>query len=190
MTGTRRRSTNPAVAAVLQPTQPSQHHLLGATAVAAYLGVVVAANWLVEHYGIVPVGFGLLAPAAVYAVGVALVLRDLVQWSLGRRWALAALAVAAGLSYLVAAPAVATASAVAFAASELLDFAVFTWLAPRWARAVFIGGVAGLALDSVLFLSIAFGSLTLLPGQLLGKFYGIALATLVISARRRCRRAG
>lgn len=43
--------------------------------VLAYLGSVVAANWLIEHFGIVPVGFGSAAPAGVFAVGPALVLR-------------------------------------------------------------------------------------------------------------------
>ncbi|MFE3262024.1 hypothetical protein ACFXPS_42570 [Nocardia sp. NPDC059091] len=47
-----------------------------------------------------------------------------------------------------------------------------------------IGGVAGALLDSILFLYIAFGSLTLLPGQVLGKVYGLAVASLVIGARR------
>jgi hypothetical protein len=62
---------------------------------------------------------------------------------------------------------------------------VFTWLAPRWATAVFAGGLAGLIVDSALFLLIAFGSLTFLPGQVLGKLYGILLATIAITIRRK-----
>ena len=98
---------------------------------------------------------------------------------------LAAIGTAAGLSYLVADAQVATASAAAFAVSELVDFALFTWVAPRWARAVFVGGIAGAVVDSLIFLSIAFGSLAFLDGQVLGKAYGIAAATVVIAARRR-----
>jgi uncharacterized PurR-regulated membrane protein YhhQ (DUF165 family) len=163
----------------------SRRRWIGVAAVAGYLSAVIGANWLIEHVGIVSVGFGFVAPAGVFAVGPALVLRDLVQWSLGKRFALAVLAVGAMLSYLVADPAVATASAAAFAVGELVDFIVFTWLAPRWTRAVFLGGVAGLLLDSVLFLAIAFGSLAFLPGQVLGKVYGVALAAIIISLRRR-----
>ncbi len=37
----------------------------------AYVATVPVANWLVERFGVVPVGFGLRAPAAVYLVGVA-----------------------------------------------------------------------------------------------------------------------
>jgi hypothetical protein len=39
--------------------------------------------------------------------------------------------------------------------------------------------------DSVIFLQIAFGSLGFLPGQVLGKAYGITLAAVLIAARRR-----
>jgi queuosine precursor transporter len=165
-------------------------------AAVAYVGTVLAANWAVQHYGIVPVGFSQSAPAGVYFVALALVLRDLVQWLMGRcagqgptkeqvAVMVGLIAVAAGLSYVVASPKLATASALAFGFSELLDFALFTWIAPRWARAVFVGGIAGAVADSVIFLSVAFGSLEFLPGQILGKTYGIALATVVIAARRR-----
>ncbi|RJO71038.1 VUT family protein [Nocardia panacis] len=152
--------------------------------VLAYLGAVVAANWLIERFGVVPVGFGLSGPAGVFLVGPALVLRDGVQYLWGKPVALLTLAVGAVLSYFVAGPEVATASAVAFAVSELADFVVFTWLAPRWTRAVLFGGIAGALLDSILFLYIAFGSLAFLPGQVLGKVYGVALAALIIGARR------
>ena len=158
---------------------------VGSVAVVGYLSSIVGANWLISRFGIVPVGFGLMAPAGVFAIGPALVLRDLVQWSLGKTVSLVALAVGGVLSYFVADPAVATASAVAFALSELVDFALFTVIAPRWARAVFVGGIAGLLLDSAVFLLVAFGSLAYMPGQVLGKAYGVILATIVIAARRR-----
>jgi uncharacterized PurR-regulated membrane protein YhhQ (DUF165 family) len=162
----------------------------------AYLSTTVAANWAIHHYGIVSVGFGYAAPAGVYFVALALILRDLLQWGLGRRageapkpWQvatmLAVIAAGAGLSYLVADSLVASASAAAFAASEIIDFAIFTAIAPRWARAVFFAGIVGAVVDSLIFLSIAFGSLAFLPGQILGKTYGIAAATIVIAARRR-----
>jgi uncharacterized PurR-regulated membrane protein YhhQ (DUF165 family) len=157
----------------------------GLAALAAYVSTVIGANWLIQKYGPIPVGFGLTAPAGVYVVGLALVLRDYVQWSLGRAVMLAGLAAGALLSYAVADPHIATASAVAFTFSELLDFALFTWIAPRWAPAVLAGGLAGAVLDSVLFLSIAFGSLAFLPGQIVGKAYGVAAATLLIALRRR-----
>ena len=45
----------------------------GAACAAAYLATIVAANWAVVHFGVIPVGFGLLAPAGVYFVSAALV---------------------------------------------------------------------------------------------------------------------
>lgn len=169
--------TNTATATTRRP-------VIGMASLLAYLASILGANWAITYIGIVPVGFGLLAPAGVYAVGVTLTLRDLVQWSLGKPAALVALTVGAVLSYFIADPTVATASAAAFLVSELIDFVVFTWLAPRWATAVFVGGLAGLIADSALFLLIAFGSLTFLPGQLLGKLYGVLAATMVITIRR------
>lgn len=52
---------------------------IGFLAAAGYIGTIFAANWAVQRYGVVPVGFGLMAPAAVYLVGLAFTLRDLVQ---------------------------------------------------------------------------------------------------------------
>lgn len=153
-------------------------------AVVAYLACILGANAAIQHYGIVPVGFGLAAPAGVYLIGPALVLRDYIQWAAGKRTALAALATGATLSYAIANAHIATASAAAFAISELADFALFTWIAPRWTRAVLAGGIAGALLDSAVFLAIAFGSLHLMPGQVLGKVYGVALAAAVIAVRR------
>lgn len=185
----------------------SRHRMfLLPAAAAAYVGTVVAANWAIGHLGTaptfpgaphtIPVGFGYTAPSGVLFIALALVLRDLVQWSMGRRSGRQPTALQAGamltligagaaLSYGVAAPKVATASALAFGFSELVDFALFTWVAPRWARAVLAGGLAGAVVDSIIFLSVAFGSLEFLPGQILGKAYGVTAAAVVIAARRR-----
>lgn len=164
----------------------------------AYLLCIIGANWAIQHYGIVSVDFGLFglfAPAGVFFVGPALVLRDLVQWSAGKTWSLIALAAGALISYGVTDSHVATASAVAFALSELTDFALYTWIAPsrrrsttgaptRWAWAVLAAGLVGAVVDSVIFLHIAFGSLDLMWGQVLGKAYGVALASVLITVRR------
>jgi len=159
----------------------------GIAAAVAYALTIVGANWAVHTFGLVPVGFGLYAPAGIYFVAAALVLRDGVQYALGKRWALIVMAVGVGLSAIVAGPKLAVASAAAFAISESVDFALFTWVAPRWALAVLAGGAAGAVADSMVFLSIAFGSLALLPGQVLGKLYGVVAAAAVIAWRRRRR---
>lgn len=131
--------------------------------------------------GAVPIGFGLMAPAGVFMAGAALALRDLVHETAGPRWALAALAAGAILSYLVADPAVAIASAAAFALSELADLAIYQPLRRRdKALAVAASGAVGLIVDSILFLLIAFGSLQFLPGQVVAKAYMTAAAVVAV----------
>lgn len=159
----------------------------GIAAAACYLATIVGANWAVHRFGAIPVGFGYLAPAGVYFVSAALILRDAVQYTLGKPVTLAIMAAGVLLSFIVAGPALAVASGAAFAVSETLDFALFTWIAPRWALAVFAGGFAGLVADSIVFLWLAFGSLAFLPGQIIGKSYGVLMATAVIAWRRRRR---
>jgi uncharacterized PurR-regulated membrane protein YhhQ (DUF165 family) len=157
-------------------------------ATTAYLGTIIAANWAIATYGTVPVGFGLVAPAAVLFVGLAFTLRDLLHDVAGRWAVLAAVAVGAILSAAVAGPALALASGIAFGVSELADFAVYAPLRRRrWLLAVAASNVVGLVVDSLLFLWLAFGSLTFLPGQIVGKTWMTVLAVAVLAAWR-CRR--
>src|SRR6185437_359296 len=95
----------------------------GIPAAIGYLLTIVAANWAVHRFGVIPVGFGYLAPSGVYFVSAALVLRDAVQYTLGKLIALAVMTAGVALSALVAGPQLALASGAAFAVSETLDFA-------------------------------------------------------------------
>jgi len=158
---------------------------VGLVAFAGYIATIYAANWAIVHYGAVSVGFGLTAPAGVYLAGVAFTLRDLTQAGLGRSAALVAILLVSGLSAFVS-PSFAAASATAFLVSELADFAVYTRLERRsWLGAVAASNVVGLVLDSVVFLSIAFGSLAFLAGQVVGKAWMTALAVLMLAVARR-----
>src|SRR4029077_21206439 len=91
---------------------------------------IPAANWMIGHVGTVcgpngpcllPVAPGLMAPSGVVMIGIALVLRDLVQRRLGVDWSASAVVGGAILSALVAPPALVIASAVAFLNSESAD---------------------------------------------------------------------
>lgn len=107
----------------------------GAAALTAYILAIVAANWLTTHYGLVHTAPGLVTTAGTYAAGAALLLRDIVQDTLGWRWVLAGIATGAVLTAATS-PALALASATAFLLAELLDTAVYTPLRARgWARA-------------------------------------------------------
>lgn len=163
----------------------------GALFLAAFVATVPAANWMIQHVGtvctadgpcLVPVGGGLMAPSGVLAIGLAFVLRDLVQRRLGPAWGVGAIAVGAALSAWVAPAALVAASAAAFLLSELADFAVYTPLARRrFVLAVALSSTAGLVMDSLVFLWLAFGDLTYLPGQVVGKAWMVLLAMPVVA---------
>lgn len=153
--------------------------------IAAYIATIFAANWAIETFGFVPVGFGLMAPAGVYFVGAAFTFRDLAHEAVGRWWIVAAIVVGAGLSAIVS-PQFALASGVAFLLSETADLAVYTPLRERgWLRAVAVSNAVGLVVDSALFLWLAFGSLDFLPGQVIGKAWMTVLAVALLWGVRR-----
>ena len=150
-----------------------------------YVAVIVLANWAIAAFGLVPVGFGLAAPAGVYFAGLAFTLRDLVQEQLGRRWTVAAILAGAAVSWVIS-PQFALASGVAFLVSELADFAVYTPLRRRnWLLAVALSNTVGLVADSGLFLHLAFGSLEFVAGQIVGKLWMTVLAVALLWTVRR-----
>jgi uncharacterized PurR-regulated membrane protein YhhQ (DUF165 family) len=166
----------------------------------AFIACIPAANWMIGHLGtvcqpngpcLVPVwpsarSGPLMAPSGVVMVGLALVLRDLVQRRLGQAVALMAIVSGAALSGAVAPPALVLASTAAFFLSELADLAVYTPLAARGlVLAVLASSVAGLVADSVLFLWLAFGNLEFLSGQSIGKAWMVLLALPIVHWIRR-----
>ena len=154
---------------------------LGILALAGYLACIVAANWLVQNVGIVTVAPGLVAPAGVFAVGVALTLRDATQRTLGITAVVFAILAGAALSYLIA-PSLAIASGCAFLISEAADLLVYTPLERRgYIAAVAVSNIIGALVDSVVFLWLAFGSLAFLKGQFVGKVEMTALAVLILA---------
>lgn len=164
---------------------------------ALFVLTVVAANAALNRWGTVqvPPRIGLEAPAGVYAAGFAFGLRDALHELGGRAWVLAAIGAGAVLSLILEGTdripggwvPIAVASAVAFAVSELLDFAVYT--AGRddsWPAAVAVSNIVAAVADSALFLWLAFGSFAHFNGQLLGKALMVAPALVVVGwARRR-----
>jgi len=157
---------------------------VGWVAAAGFVATVWIANWLISHFGVVQVGFGLLAPAGVFAVGVAFTLRDIVHRTLGPYVVMGAIVLGAALSWLIA-PAFALASGVAFLVSELADLMVYSPLRDRsWLGAVVLSNTVGLAIDSALFLWLAFGSLAFFWGQVVGKAWMTLLAVVLLGVVR------
>lgn|GEM_PF-134944 len=185
----------------MTPTEAPGHRLEGYLFLTGFCFCIPAANWLIGHAGtlcvpggpcLVPVAPGLMAPSGVVMIGLALVLRDLVQRRLGVAWAAGAIAAGTALSAFLAPHSLVLASAVAFLLSETADLAVYTPLQRRgFVTAVVASSAVGLVVDSAAFLWLAFGNLDYLAGQLVGKAW-MVLATLpfVHWLRRRDRRLG
>ena len=174
---------------------PAPRNRVGFASFACFLASIPLANWMIQHVGtvcvpegpcLVPVAPGLLAPSGVLTVGVALVLRDVVQRCLGLAWGLAAIAAGTVLSAFVAPTSLVVASGTAFALSELTDFAVYTPLQRRrLTLAVVASSSVGLVVDSLVFLSLAFGSLDFLAGQVVGKLWAVLIAIPLVRLVRR-----
>lgn len=161
---------------------------------ALFAATIPAANWLIGNVGncisngpcLIPVGFGLMAPSGVLMIGLALVLRDWLHELAGWRWSFVAVLVGGALSLLFSPPALAVASAAAFTLAEMADLAVYSRLRARGkALAVMASQVVGAALDSALFVYLAFGSLDFSAGTTLAKIYAGAAVALILWVRQR-----
>ena len=120
---------------------------------------------------LIPVAPDLMAPSGVLMIGIALVLRDLVQRRLGVAYSAGAIIVGALLSAAVA-PAVAGAClGVRRSCSRSSPISRSTRRSPAagWSLAVVASSAVGLVVDSIVFLWLAFGSLDFLLGQIVGK---------------------
>lgn len=158
-----------------------------------YVGLVVLANWLASRYTITVPLTNYVAPAGVLCIGAVLVLRDWLQQLRGLGWALPLMLLAGGASYGIGLAAgwtslqkIALASVVAFLISETIEAVVFTPLRNRsLTLGVATSATIGNAVDSYVFLALAFGSQAFFVGNFVGKLQMIALGTLVTFARRR-----
>lgn len=164
--------------------------LYGWIALTLFILTIPASNWVIVNVGLVcepngpcliPVAPGLMAPSSVVVAGMALVLRNAVQAFIGASFSLVAVAIGTLLSALFAEPTLVIASATAFCFSELADFVVYTPMRKRFpAFSVVMAGLVGSFVDSAIFLSLAFGSIDFIVGQVLGKFWMSLLAGVVI----------
>lgn len=125
-------------------------------AVLIYAGAMTLANLSIAHFGpwVSPIN-------AFVLIGLDLALRDWLHVRL-KAWQMLALIVAAGaLTYMLnpAAGKIAVASSVAFTAAALVDWATFARLRGTWLFRANGSNVAGAAVDSLIFPTLAFGAL-------------------------------
>lgn len=166
----------------------STRRVIVAASFAGLLVSVYAANYLVQHVGIVRIWpTHLLAPAGVYLAGMAFLFRDTVQ-RLASVW-LALLGIACGaLLSLLVSPTLAGASASGFALSEVAGLVVLAVLGRKLLAAVAAAQLVAALVDSFVFLWLAYGSVAFWQGQTVGKLSVLALAFPVVYGSRRLAR--
>ena len=141
----------------------------------------VMANLMIQNIGydctpcLLPVAPGIWTASGVYIAGLSLAMRDVVHERFGPAVAFAAVLFGAGLSALIS-PALAFASATAFILCELADTGVYAAMRRRLTRAgaVIASGIVGAIVDGLAFVWLAFGSLELGAGNVIGKLYASA----------------
>jgi hypothetical protein len=141
---------------------------------------------LTAHFGLVPIGWGLLVTAGTFAAGATILIRNLGQDIVGRLMILGLMVIGVALSWWLSTPALAEASGVAFALSELTDMTVYSTLRKRGrSKALVAAALLGALVDTLLFLSIAGFPVTYqsVTGQMLVKVGISALVAAVVGVR-------
>jgi uncharacterized PurR-regulated membrane protein YhhQ (DUF165 family) len=153
-----------------------------------YVGVILATNVAATSGATLDLAL-LTVPVGAVCAGAAFGIRDHVHEAFGPSGVAVAIGCGTGLSWLLGSPAVAAASALAFLLSETIDAYIYVRLMRRRSvvLAVIGSNVAGLAVDSVVFVPLAFGTWAPLTGQVVGKAFATAVAVGVQAVARATR---
>ncbi|MGE0650676.1 MAG: VUT family protein [Alphaproteobacteria bacterium] len=148
-----------------------------------YIALIVAVNWGFTVIPLVKMPGGEMWPPLSLAVGFIFVVRDFAQREIGHRVLLAML-VGAALSYVMAAPYVAIASAAAFLVSELADWLVYTVTRRPLSERILYSSLLGTPVDSVVFLwGIGHLSVTGVAAMTVSKMLGALVVWWLIRRR-------
>jgi uncharacterized PurR-regulated membrane protein YhhQ (DUF165 family) len=115
-----------------------------------YIGSVVLVNVLFSVVPMIETPIGLVSPVAMI-VGFTFILRDFAQRKSGHS-VLVAMAIATVLSYFLANPFVATASAIAFATAEIADYLIYTFSKTSFRGRILLSSLISAPVDTVVFL--------------------------------------
>jgi uncharacterized PurR-regulated membrane protein YhhQ (DUF165 family) len=150
-----------------------------------YVGLIPFVNWSfawAPNWEVLP---GVAFNPITIVTGFVLVVRDFAQKEVGH-WILGAMAIALALTVWLAGPQLALASGAAFAISELVDWALFTFTKYRLSTRVMLSSAIAAPLDTVAFL---YGASFIRPGSLsvpnvlmsiFGKLIGAAVVAYVM----------
>lgn len=137
-----------------------------------YIALIVAVNYGFSVAPLVKLPDGTMWPPLSLVVGFIFVLRDFAQREVGHKVLLAML-IGAALSYVMADPYVAVASAAAFLVSELADWLIYSLTKRPLSQRIIYSSLLSAPLDSAVFLfgighfSIA-GVVTMTASKLVG----------------------
>lgn len=148
-------------------------------AIITYASAMTLANLSIATFGV------WVSPINAFLfIGLDLALRDWLQMQI-KAWQMAVLiAVSGGLTYALNQDAgmIAIASAVSFTVAALVDWAVFSKITGSWFKRANVSNVAGAAVDSIAFPTIAFGVFMpeIVALQFLAKIAGGAVWTYLL----------
>ena len=127
-----------------------------------YVALIPFINWSFTWAPMVEVVPGWAFNPVTVVTGLVLVVRDFAQREVGH-WVLLAMAVALVLTAWLAGPELAVASGVAFAVSELVDWALFTFTRLKLSSRVLLSSALAAPIDTTVFL---YGAEQIRPDQL------------------------
>lgn len=119
----------------------------------AYLASIVIANIAFSTLPMLNFPFDQSIPPGTFLVGFIFVLRDFAQREIGLK-VYFAMILGVVVSYVMADPFVAVASALAFAVSEFIDAAVYTYTQRPMKERILLSSVISTPVDSIVFLSL------------------------------------
>ncbi|MGN6207896.1 VUT family protein [Asticcacaulis sp.] len=153
-----------------------------------YLFLIPFINWCWGAVPTVPLpDHGEWTPMAI-VTGLVLVVRDFAQREVGH-WIFIPLIVGISASYFTSPSEIATASAVAFAISETVDWALFTFLKLPLSKRVFISAAIGSPIDTTVFYLMASAAkpgifnIWAIGASILSKLVGCVIVYLLMKNR-------
>lgn len=119
--------------------------------VLVYILLIAGVNWLFDVTPLIALPGGEVWSPAALVVGFVFVVRDFAQRKVGHYILLAMLA-GIVISWYMASPQLAFASAVAFAVGETADWALYSYTKKPFSQRILLSSLIGAPLDSVVFL--------------------------------------
>lgn len=153
--------------------------------VITYIALIAGVNLLFEVTPLIELPGGDLWSPAALVVGFVFVVRDFAQRRVGHHilWAMLA---GIAISWFMASPQLALASALAFAIGELADWALYTFTKKPFSQRILFSSILGAPLDSLVFLSlIGIASPASVGIMSLSKLFGAIFVFMLVRKREK-----